>query len=79
MYGQFIHYNRRGKAEYVNIDGSRLVILVMGECESYSDWFYFFHLFQSPIHAGIPCVVAERWPFNLIWIPFIGKHFSVSN
>lgn len=30
-YRQFIHCNKRGKAEYMNLNASRLVILVMGK------------------------------------------------
>lgn len=30
-YGQFVHCNEREKAEYMNTNASRLVILVMGK------------------------------------------------
>lgn len=40
----------------MNTDASRVVILVMGQCESHSDWLYFFVYSNLPSSAGIPCV-----------------------
>ena len=57
-YVQFIHCNRRGKAGYVNTDASRLVILIMGKCESYFYCFHFVVYSNLPFSAGIPCALS---------------------